>query len=490
MTSYSNYGTALAGYVVERVSGTPFDDYVDRHILEPLGMDHTTTRQVLPPPIADELSLGYVFEDGRFEAQPPEFIPGAAPAGSVSSTASDMARFMLAHLGHGAFGDARILREETSRRMQETLFRHDPRLNGFAHGFYEMSSHGERIIGHGGDTIWFHSQMALFPERGLGVFVSYNSARGAELSIAPFLRAFLDRYFKAAARFPASAGIEEADLARYAGSYRMNRMSYTTFEKVMGLFVSIRVRATPEGQLVVSSPLGTDRYVEVEPLDFVALDGSDRVLFRADDAGRITHLFVNSMPMMAMVRLSWWQSPGLHQLLLGIGALVSLAIAFSGMVRLVRTLAGRSSDTDPRPARRGRMLLTVTGILNTLFFVGLAVTMSDPMAAMTSSSLTGLAILLAFPFAAALLLVPVAFYAVSAWRHGFWTLAGRLRYSSACFALVLFAWSLSYWNLLGWRLASRRGAIEPGAGRAAQTKRRGDSVGEVAPSSFACEGLG
>ena len=151
-SSYSNYATALAGYIVQRVSGMSFDDYVEQRILVPLGMTQTTTRQPLPARLKGDVSRGYTWGAGEYKAHPFEIIGGAAPAGAVSSSATDMAKFMLAHLEGGALGTSRILAESTTARMHARTFAHDPRLPGFALGFYEKSSHGLRIIGHGGDT--------------------------------------------------------------------------------------------------------------------------------------------------------------------------------------------------------------------------------------------------------------------------------------------------------------------------------------------------
>src|SRR5215217_3600406 len=106
-----------------------------------------------------------------------------------------MAKFMLAHLQ----GGAGILADSTTARMHARAFGHDPRLPGFALGFYEKSSHGLRIIGHGGDTQWFHTDLALVPDQKLGVFVSYNTNSGGELSFSQFLNEFLDHYYPAPA---------------------------------------------------------------------------------------------------------------------------------------------------------------------------------------------------------------------------------------------------------------------------------------------------
>src|SRR5205085_7898983 len=114
-------------------------------------------------------------------------IVNAAPAGSVASSATDMAKFMLAHLNNGSYNGQHILADSTAQRMHARAFGHDPRLPGFALGFYEKSSHGLRIIGHGGDTRWFHSDFALVPTERLGVFLSYNPSTDGELIIVTFL---------------------------------------------------------------------------------------------------------------------------------------------------------------------------------------------------------------------------------------------------------------------------------------------------------------
>jgi CubicO group peptidase (beta-lactamase class C family) len=106
--AYSNYGNALAGYVVERVSGVPFEEYVERNIFEPAGMTSSTFVQPLPSVLQDRMSRGYVTSadaPGQFE------IVGTPPAGSLTSSAPDMARFMLAQLG--APGAGALLEPET-----------------------------------------------------------------------------------------------------------------------------------------------------------------------------------------------------------------------------------------------------------------------------------------------------------------------------------------------------------------------------------------
>ena len=192
--AYSNYGAALAGYIVERVSGEPFNQYVEAHIFKPLGMGHSTFVQPLPPELAGNMSLGYSVASEKplqaFEVVTP------FPAGSLSSTADDMSRFMLAHLQDGRLGDAQILKPETAQLMHSRLFGLDPAANAMAYGFYEETRNGHRIVGHAGDTGAFHSDLHLVLDSGLGFFVSYNSAGRGQVSPRTILwEAFLDRYF-------------------------------------------------------------------------------------------------------------------------------------------------------------------------------------------------------------------------------------------------------------------------------------------------------
>ena len=164
-SSYSNFGTALAGLIVEEISGLPFAEYIGKNILEPLSMNHSTFHEPLPEALAPDMAVGYRWKNGLYEPGFFEYVSNFAPAGALSSTATDMANFMIAHLQLGRFGDGRILEEATARQMHSRLFTADPRLPGMAHGFYESNIHGQHVIGHGGDTSFFHSDLALFTEQ-------------------------------------------------------------------------------------------------------------------------------------------------------------------------------------------------------------------------------------------------------------------------------------------------------------------------------------
>jgi CubicO group peptidase (beta-lactamase class C family) len=448
LAAYSNYGTALAGHIVERVSGLTWEEYIQERIMRPLGMDYATGAPQLPDRLAPHMATGYANEDGDVAERDFETVGWVAPAGSVSASAEAMSRFMIAHLQGGEYEGTRILEEETANLMHERAFAHDDRLPGFALGFYEKNSHGLRIIGHGGDTQWFHTDMALIPDEDVGVFVSYNTAAGAQLSFRPFLQTFLDHYYPAERPTPAVESSE--DLGRYVGVYRMNRMSFTTFEKVAGLLATMSVEES-DGGLILESPFGPARFVPVGPGLFEETDGTDLLSFRVDDSGRATHAFVGSLPMMALDRVDGLQSPGLHLTLLGLAVAAFVITLIALPVRIL--MRRKFKEIRPYTAHewRARVIAWVLALVNLAFVVGVAVVASN-FTALAEGSTGGITVALTFGVLGALLTVGVAVYAVLAWKHGLWTLWGRLRYTLFATVAVSFVLVLNYWNLIGWRL--------------------------------------
>jgi len=446
-SSYSNYATALAGYIVQRVSGQSYDDYIDQHILTPLGMTQTTTRQPLPARLRGDMSGGYLYAGGGYQPQKYEIV-NAAPAGSVASSATDMAKFMLAHLNNGSYNGQRILADSTAELMHSRAFGHDPRIPGFALGFYEKSSHGLRIIGHGGDTRWFHTDLALIPEEKLGVFVSYNTATGGELSFGPFLTQFLDHYYAAPPSIVALPADAKQQAKRVAGEYEFNRRSYTTFQKAIGLAGDIKIAATDSGKLVMHSALGDSRLVPVGPLLYRDELGGDLVAFQADNKGNIARGFLGEAPMMTMERVSFAHSVMLHWILLGLGILVFVGVVLAAIGRFVRRRFGEARRDDELP---GRWLLVSLAVLDLIFIVAVVVIVGSG-GGLLEGPLTGLKVALLLPIIATICTLAAVYMAARHWRLGAGTTAARLRYSGAVAVALLFTWSLAQWNLLGWRM--------------------------------------
>lgn len=289
--AYSNYATAVAGYIVERVSSRPFEQYVAENILKPLKMTHSTFAQPLPAELAPFMSNGYRLgsdKAGEFEVVNP------FPAGSLSSSATDMAQFMMAHLQDGQLGDARILKPETARLMHSRLFGLDDAANAMCYGFYEESHNGHRIIGHGGDTIYFHSDLHLVLDQNVGFFVSYNSAGNSSgLGDSPranLWQAFLDRYYPYTPPATSSATAKD-DAKAAAGTYVLSRRSENSFLKTASLVGQFTVSPVGDGDIEVPQLTGANgkpkRWQGVGPMTFLERDGQDKLIFKPDQNGHM-----------------------------------------------------------------------------------------------------------------------------------------------------------------------------------------------------------
>ena len=445
--SYSNWGTALAGLIVASVSGLSFDDYVEQNIFAPLGMNRSSFREPLPDSLIGYMSKGYRYR-GAHEAGDFELIHHFGPAGSLSSTATDMARFMIAHLQNGAFGDTRILQEETARLAHSRQFSPSPYVNGSGLGFYETWVNGRRWIGHGGDTIYFHTDLLLLESDNLGLFVSYNGSPVLPFSArTDLLQAFMDRYYPA--RLPAvepPADFEKR-AAKYAGAYRFTRHSYTKNEKLIGILQSLTVAPTDHDTLLVSLPgeAVPAEYVEIAPHTFRRRESADTIAFPVNAAGEVTHFVGWPLAFMAAYKLAWYQRAEVY------GVVIGLALVCS-VVAIVGALRNWKKDRAATPTRRGaRRLAAAAGLV---FLVFLILTVAT-FAASLNDLLYGFPKIFYVALAAPLILIPlvlgVLYFAVRSWKDPSWTRFGRLRYAFVAVVFVALLLVLNAVNLIGYR---------------------------------------
>ena len=282
---YSNYGMALAGYIVQRVSGQPFEAYVREHVLEPAGMTSSTYEQPLPEGLTGSLGPGYTStgEEVPFE------LMGDFPAGSLTVSAPDFAAFMNAQLSRSP----KLLREETWEQMWSPGLGEDKlgnraKAGEMGLGYFDLSRHGRRVVGHGGDNQGWHSQFELYPEEKTGIFISYNGD-GNESSMTlreDLAQGFADRYFPGDA-VKASGSKDSAERARQvAGSYVPSRTFWTTFLSAwMPAYSSVSIEHTGDGKLKVDKA----QYVEVEPWVWRQVDGWGAIAAQVKD-GKVVSL--------------------------------------------------------------------------------------------------------------------------------------------------------------------------------------------------------
>lgn len=457
---YSNYNAMLAGYIVARVSGQPYDQYIQEHILDPLGMAHSTAQSPIPPELRAHLSVGYTYKDGAFQAFPDYTAqPALWPSGAHQASVTDMARFMIAHLENGRYSDeniaeARILKESTARQMLTTLYTPDPRLLGTAYGFFDLSDNGQRTLGHQGYFPPMQSQLLLLPDQDLGVFVVFNTMEVGDLTTQHlgFQRAFFDHYYPVPAAAPLQPPADFASRAgRFVGLYRLASAPDSTPDKVAGVFGGYTANVSDPGDGTLQLDLEGQRlhFVELEPLYFRQVDGPFAIVFREDAKGRITHLFTDLAPEYAAVKLAWYETPGFNIPLFLVCVLAFLSMILVAVIRFIRSRLGGCRRPASGGTRVASWVILGVCLLNLLFLAGFALLFHPP------TELHGVAlsiqIVLGLGVAAAVLTAGALVYTVLAWKDSYWGVAFRVYYTLVTITAVAFVWFLNAWNLLGWR---------------------------------------
>ena len=373
--AYSNYGTSLAGYIVERVSKRSYDDYVERHIFAPTGMTRSTFRQPLPASLRPMMASGYMLgsgKPGRFE------LSSLAPSGAMTASGADMGRFMLAHLADGGA----LMKPATAAQMHDTILRLVPPLNGMALGFYEQNINGRKALSHAGDSLNFHSQLWIFPEENVGIYMSMNAAGTQNVSgpIRSYLfEAFADRYFP----FEQQDGRVDAATAReharmMVGTYNKTRRLESSFLKAMELVGQTKVTLDNDGGIRLGAMTGMGgqprKWVEIEPFVWREQGGKMRLAAKVDD-GRVVRFSVDSAsPFIAFDRVPWylssaWLTPAM---LISLGALLLTAIVWP-ISALARRHYGVKVDLAPSALKsyrltRGFAALSVAVMVGWLWF--------------------------------------------------------------------------------------------------------------------------
>ena len=308
--AYSNWATALTGYMIERVSGESFDDYCDKHIFAPLGMTNSTMRQPLPAALAGQMASGYKpgQEAGKFE------IIGPAPAGSLSSTGTDMAKFMLAHLDQGKG----LLSPEVAATMHNSPLDKVnpvsllPPLNRMELGFFETNINGREVIGHLGDTEFFHTSLHLLMKEGVGVYFSFNSG-GREGQVQTLrwsmFEDFADRYFPASA--VADAAVDEKTAAEHAammaGNWQVSRTAWSNPISVLNLISQTKVAVGPKGGLLIPELLAANKlpreWQEIAPFVWREKGGHDLLAAKVENGKVVRWSFGLLGPFMVFDRV-------------------------------------------------------------------------------------------------------------------------------------------------------------------------------------------
>lgn len=454
--SYGNFATVLAGYLVERASGMPFDQYMKERLFRPLAMHRSGFERPLPPEAVASLAVAYAYEEAGHQPQA-VLNKNIVPAGGMYATAEDVARFMAALLGGGQLDGARVLKEETVQQMFERRFGHHPGIPGTTYGFLERFENGRRGLVRDGDGLG-RSRLLLVPEEGVGFFVAYNLREDAlreELTVR-----FMDHFFPSEEEeppMPDAAAVRQ--MPRFEGDYRPVQFDQSTYTKIQILFATQnRVTDNSDGTLTIE-PLGmgdayggfenATRWLQIEPLLFRRADGKGTVAFGEDSEGRITHMFSSGGYLGVYEKIPWYQTNRSHLLVLGLLGAVFLSAAAAWPV----ARAARARGSAPSALRLAPLAGTI-GLLNLAFAASAApvifligMTNGIPACAFGLPPLVNVALVV--PLVTTALTAWLTARIVLDWWSGRGSVAVRAYYSLVAVAAVGFIPLLAYWKLLG-----------------------------------------
>ncbi|KAF7764955.1 hypothetical protein PCIT_b1066 [Pseudoalteromonas citrea] len=357
LVSYSNYGFALLGYLVELQSGMNLATYMDHAIFSPLGMSYTTLREPIknntastsmPSVLENHLATGYFRNTkGQNIAKPFEFTGHIAGAGAASSTAHNMALYMRTLLKNSSL----LVNLDTHEQMKQRLYSDRPLATGITHGMFNDTFKGYQQHHHAGGTYTFSSNMVMFPELQLGVFISTNAVEPQSHLVTSLATAIVNKYYRHQPAKPTaglkaekqaqphsysqflSGQITQRHLADYTGTYLTTRRSYTQLEKLSALNGPATISINQQGELVMTN---SGHQLRLKRLKENIFQGKSKAApafyFYHDDSGNIDR-FSASMYSGDYERVSFLQSPLCFYLALALASLLSMSTLLLSAIR-------------------------------------------------------------------------------------------------------------------------------------------------------------
>lgn len=457
---YSNADYDVLGAVVQDVSGEPFAQYMDEHILAPLRMAHSSFQ---PPASGPDAPLpGYTWSGSGFRPQPTHYFSDA-PSRGLATTAADMARFITFQLPGGTGQTSPVLGAAALRTMQAQHFTYRAGEPGMADGFQESIdwASGERVLWKDGrDDGRATSMLVLLPDRRIGWYVAYNADDGERLAQTIYQQ--LETHFApASAPPPPGTAVATAaiDAQRVAGVYREADYSHRTLAKLLVLTWGDypRVSANADGTLAVrwSDTPTPPPLTETAPLLFTTApqpNGISHYLFLANQVGAVNGMAVGAE---TYERVSWYETVRVQEAIFAAFLLIFLAAALSWPAReLLRRCSGRQASVRRRPLalRVLSIFIGVIGALDLAFLIGTFLTFQRAFGlGLEYAAPAWLMAILALPCLAGALTVLLAALIGVTWSSAGWSPSSRATVVAFTALALVFIPFLNSWNLLGWR---------------------------------------
>jgi CubicO group peptidase (beta-lactamase class C family) len=462
VTTYSNWGAALGAKVVEDVTGQAYQEFLFGRILDPLGMESTTMLDPVwsedsgvqvqgrdgqvDPDLSARLALPHRKVSGQYVTQPYLPVGPCAPAGAMSASAADMAKWMRMHLS----GGAPLLSPATHALMWTRPFADGARTSAWGHGFLDESLDGVQIYRHTGSTQNFLSSMTMVPSLDFGIFISANGgASRAVVSISDAAIKYLagKEGVTTTSQSPASAPseVDRQFASKAAGSYLANRRSSTGFEKLFALPRITKVTARDDVGLVMTSAVGESTRLYPLGEGYYQTATGDSVYFHVNGDGDV-------------VRMGGSETSDKVTTLFTDPKGFNLALRIAGFLSLT-TLLGiwwrYARETGSTAAGRRLAVFDIVAAIVVIGFIATFFMSMKQIASMTILDLQAVSnwppplmdVLRALGYATASAAVTALLLLVPAWRSSGWTLFRKVHHTLFTGALLFFTLQLWAWNV-------------------------------------------
>lgn len=365
--SYCNTGPAVAAYIVEKITGQRFEDYVQQNLFDPIGMKTAT---YLEPPAGTATMLYH--PDGKTPY--PYWNIIYRPAGSINASANDMAQYVQFYVNRGLVNGTEIAPAKELDRMESpttTWEARDGLKSGYGLSNYWSIQDGFVYHGHNGGVEGGLTELAYLPEEGVGYFFSINSGNGDGFGkVSKAIR----NYVTLGRQRPAvpAPGALPLGAEAFAGWYVPNspRQEVTRFlEQLLGLSL-VHFK---DGKMLISGMNGTQTFVPVssEQFRYVPKDGLPEpvatvALLAPTGEGKFIHAgeTLKKIP----------PSQGLAQV--GLAGFVVLAIV-SIVAYAPFWIIGGFFKRRRRPAERAMRIFPLLAVLSLVAFVGIFIICSS-----------------------------------------------------------------------------------------------------------------
>ena len=344
--TYSNHGTSLAGIIVEQVTGLGFEEAAEALLFTPMGMARTSFREPYPPrsglprplpaAVEAEFAQGLAWTGGAYRAKPFEYLSHRAPAGSASTTADDMGRYLRTQLRDGVLDGNAVWGPATARAIRTPILKANPGSNGWAHGFMQLDMPGGvKGYAHGGATQDQTAYMMVIPAHDLGIFVATNSGAGFALA-ERMPRLLLERFYAPPGQLRAPVPALDAEADRFAGTYLSTRRPYFGLEAFL-MRPQVEAEVSVGGGYLRTIAGGQARawVPDGAPGRFRDARGDEILQFNLGPDGRAVS-FDTRQGTSRMERQPAWASTGLLYSVTAAGAVAALWLLVSRARRLWR----------------------------------------------------------------------------------------------------------------------------------------------------------